>query len=67
MPTKIIPYRDATVTIHAPIFGGEPTVDVACRNYEAKGLTLTEFAAMIYPAISAAADSGSVPSHDPPV
>lgn len=55
MPTKVITHLDAIVVIHAPVFGGDPTVDVMCRTYEAKGLTLDEFAALIYPSIDAAA------------
>jgi hypothetical protein len=55
VPTKVIPYLDAVVTIHAPIFGGAPTVDVLCRTYQVKGLTLDQFAALIYPSIDAKA------------
>jgi hypothetical protein len=52
MPTKVIQYKDATVTVHAPVFG-EVTIDVDCRNYHASGLTTDQFAQLIYPVIDA--------------
>ena len=50
MPTKVIQYRDATVTVHVAIFGNS-TVDVVCRTYKALGLTVEQFAALVYPSI----------------
>jgi hypothetical protein len=55
MPTKVISYNDATVTVHAPIFGGAVTVDVECRDFKAVGISTNDFAKMIYPSISALA------------
>jgi hypothetical protein len=60
MPTKVIQYDNATITIHAPIFGAD-TVDVLFTpptgvGKHAVGLTVDEFAALIYPAIQAWAD-----------
>ena len=55
MPQKVITYRDAVVTIHVPLMGGEPTVDVRCGMYSDMGMSLDEFAAMIYPSIAAKA------------
>jgi hypothetical protein len=54
MPTKVIVYEDATVTVHAAVFG-DTTVDVLCRGFSQRGMTVDEFAAMIYPAIDAKA------------
>lgn len=48
--SKVIRYKDATITLHAPIFGTD-TVDVVCRDFKATGLTIDQFMAMIYPSI----------------
>ena len=50
MSTKVIPNDDATVTVHASIFGST-TVDVVCEGKQALSLTLDQFAAIIYPSI----------------
>ena len=49
-----ISYRDATVTVNAGLFGGVK-IDVECRSIAWNSLSPDEFAAMIYPAIDAAA------------
>jgi hypothetical protein len=53
---KQIVYEDATVTLHYSLFGGTPSVTVACRTYNQR-MTLDAFAALVYPSISAAADA----------
>jgi hypothetical protein len=58
MPTKVITYKDATVTVHAAVFG-ETTVDVSCRNYAETKMSLDDFAELIYPAIDAKARQSS--------
>jgi hypothetical protein len=46
---KQIVYEDASFTLDYTIFGGDPpTVDIACRLYQANGLTLEDFVALIY-------------------
>lgn len=55
MPTKSFTYLDATITVHAPVFGNNITVDVSCRDYQATGLTTDEFGAIIYPCVTAQA------------
>jgi hypothetical protein len=55
MPKKVIKYNDATVTINVPIFGGDIKVDVYCRLYNVTGMSVDEFAALIYPSIDAQA------------
>lgn len=55
MPTKVIQFKDATVTVHVPIFGGQVMVDIACRNFKDTGLTIDEFACLVYPSIDSLA------------
>ncbi len=60
MPTKVLKYKDATVTVHASVFG-TVTIDVVCRNYSATGLSTDEFAVLVYPAISVLSPQPLVP------
>jgi hypothetical protein len=55
---KQIVYEDATVTVHYSLFGGDVSVTVACRTFNQR-MTLDSFAALIYPAIEAAADDAA--------
>lgn len=50
-----IQVQDATVIINAG-FGGT-SIDVACPPFEKKGLTIQQFAELVYPAIKAASDA----------
>lgn len=52
--TKTLSYKDATVTVHAG-FLGEVMIDVECRNLNLEGVTSSELAALVYPAIDAKA------------
>jgi hypothetical protein len=63
MPTQVIQYQDATVTVHASVFGGSVTVDVVCRNFSKLGMTEQQFAELIYPAIDAAAKGVAMKSN----
>ena len=55
MPDKTLQFKDATVQIHAGLFGGGVSVKITCRDY-AVTLDPEEFLALIYPAIDAAAN-----------
>jgi hypothetical protein len=54
---KQIVFEDAVFTVNYSIFGGgEPTVDVVCRLFSVKGLSLDDFAAQFcYPSADAKA------------
>jgi hypothetical protein len=54
MASQQIVYEDAVVTVNYSIFG-KTTVDVVCRLYSAKGMSLDDFAALVYPALDAKA------------
>ena len=54
MPSDEIRYLDAVVTVHVGIFGAS-SIDVTCRLFSAKGLTMDAFAALVYPALDAKA------------
>jgi hypothetical protein len=56
MPKETISFKDATVTVHAGLTGSIK-IDVDCRSLVREGLTPTEFAELIYPAIDAAASA----------
>jgi hypothetical protein len=51
---KQLVYEDATFTLHFSLLHGTATVTVACESYN-KTMSLDDFAAMVYPAIKAAA------------
>lgn len=53
MPTKVIKFEDATITVHVPAFGGEIKIDIACEDKGIVGLTTDQFGAIVYPAIKA--------------
>jgi len=55
VPDKTLQFKDATVQIHAGVFGGGVSVKITCREY-AVTLDPEEFLALIYPAIDAAAN-----------
>lgn len=50
---EIIKEQDAIITINVGLFGST-AIDVSCGLYQKKGLTIGEFAALVYPAIKAA-------------
>jgi len=50
---KIV-YKDMTIEVHAG-WGGLEGIDVDCRNFRVTGMNAEQFAAMVYPAISAMA------------
>lgn len=54
-------YQDATITVHAGVLSNT-TVDVECGSYKREGLNVQEFAALIYPAIKAQAQTSDVPA-----
>ena len=65
MPSQEISYQDATVVVHAGVFGGGVSIDVTCRNFVQTGMTPSQFAALIYPAINAAAAPLDTPPTPP--
>jgi hypothetical protein len=55
MPSQQLSYGDTVVTLHYSLFGGATTVDISCRLYQAKGMSLDDFMALANVGIEAKA------------